>query len=264
MKKTVLIVIATATLLSLFSANLLRGTTQPKPDLVVSEMTATQIPSNTVPLRVRIDLVILNRGTAPTPSSPWITRLYYRLHSSDPWQTLHDFSRGALSAGSSAHFSQDFNFTSSGTYVFKAEVDAGKTIAESSEGNNIKTISKTFAAGTPDLVVTNLTATTIQLYPNGNWKVKVDWDVNNNGDGKAKPSFTTLLRVYKDSSVSGEDLQSYNRSNLESGHSLHFSKTITFSNVHSLRFKVVTDSNDTIHEKREDNNSAHTPTLTKS
>ena len=110
----------------------------------------------------------------------------------------------------------------------------------------------------------NPTAATVQVFTNGNWKVRVEWDIKNIGDGKAQGSFTTLLKVYKDSSLSGADLQSYSRSNLEAGHSLHFSKTTIFTNVHSLRFKVTTDSSAKIHEKREDNNSAQTPTLNKS
>jgi hypothetical protein len=264
MKKPSLIIIPAAVLFLLCSAYLLRGTTTPKPDLKVTELTATQIASDFIPLRVHIFMRIKNSGNIHTPSVSCITRLYYRMHSTDPWQTLHDFTSGSLPAGSSTHFAQDFDFTAGGAYTFKAEVDAGYAIAESSESNNTKTISKTFAAGTPDLVVANLTAATVQTYANGNWKVKVEWDVTNIGDGKAKPSFITVLKVYKDNSVSGADLQSSTRSNLEAGHSLHFSKTTTFANVNSLHFKVITDSTGAVHEKREDNNSAQTSTLTKS
>jgi subtilase family serine protease len=264
MKKAALVAIPAAAIWSLLSINLLQGTVTPKPDLIVNELTISRIASDYIPLRVHIDVSIKNRGNINTPSVPCLTRLYYRLHSTDPWQTLHDFTSGSLPAGSSTHFSQDFAFTTGGTYTFKAQVDAGQAIAESSESNNTKTVTKTFAAGTPDLSVENLTASTVQVFANGNWKVQVEWDVKNIGDGKAQGSFTTVLKVYKDSSVSGADLQSFSRSNLEAGHSLHFSKTTIFTNVHSLRFKVVADSPDKIHEKREDNNSAQTPILTKS
>jgi subtilase family serine protease len=264
MKKAALVAIPAAVIWSLLSINLLQGTVTPKPDLIVNELTISRIASDTIPLRVHIDVRIKNRGNIHTPSVTCLTRLYYRLHSTDPWQTLHDFSSGSLPAGSSTHFSQDFDFTTGGTYTFKAEVDAGQAIAESSESNNTKTATKTFAAGTPDLTVENLTAATVQVLANGNWKVQVEWDVKNIGDGKAQGSFTTVLKVYKDSSVSGADLKSFSRSNLEAGHSLHFSKTTIFTNVHSLSFKVVADSSDKIHEKREDNNSAQTPILTKS
>ena len=264
MKKKLLFAIPAAVACSLFFVDLLQGTVVPKPDLIVSELTVSRIDSSVIPLRMHIGVSIKNRGNIHTPSVTCITRLYYRLHSTDPWQTLHDFTTGSLPAGSTRPFSQDFDFTIGGTYHFKAVADAGQAIAESSESNNTKFLTKTFAAGTPDLTVENLTVATVQVYTNGNWKVLVEWDVNNIGDGKAQGSFTTLLKVYKNSSVSGADLQSYSRSNLEAGHSLHFSKTTTFTNVNSLRFKVTADSSAKIHEKREDNNSAQTPTLNKS
>ncbi|MGB9005708.1 MAG: CARDB domain-containing protein, partial [Candidatus Aminicenantales bacterium] len=124
MKKTMLIIIPAAIIWLLLSINLLQGTVTPKPDLIVSELTVSRIASDYVPLRVHIDVRIKNRGNIHTPSVTCLTRLYYRLHSTDPWQTLHDFTSGSLPAGSSTHFSQDFDFTTGGTYTFKAEVDA--------------------------------------------------------------------------------------------------------------------------------------------
>ncbi len=264
MKKAIVVAISAAVACSLLFVNLLQGTVVPKPDLIVSELTVSRIDSHTIPLRMHIGVSIKNRGNIHTPSATCITRLYYRLHSTDPWQTLHDFTTGSLPAGSTRPFSQDFDFTTGGTFRFKAEVDAGQAIAESSESNNTRFLTKTFAAGTPDLTVENLTAATVQVFASGNWKVLVEWDVKNIGDGKAQGSFTILLKVYKNGSLSGADLQSYSRSNLEAGHSLHFSKTTTFTNVQSLRFRVTADSSAKIHEKREDNNSAQSLTLNKS
>ena len=109
----------------------------------------------------------------------------------------------------------------------------------------------------------NLTASTVNVYSNGNWAVKSEWDVKNIGDAKASSSFVVLLRVYKDSSVAGADLQSYTRYSLDKGASIHFSRTTTFSNINAVHFKVIADSTGKLHEKSESNNSATSNTLSK-
>lgn len=243
-----------------FLTDFVSGGGSVKSDLKVTELTVTRSDTQQVPLRLKVSLRILNTG-APTGAINFITRLSYRMKSSDPWQTLHDFSMGAVSSGGGAHWEKTFDFTQGGSYTFKAEVDADKQVIESSENNNSKTVTKTFDAGTPDLIVKNLNASTVNVASSGAWRVKVEWDVENIGDGKAKGSFVTVLKVSENSGAWNE-MQRFTRSNLDKGKSFHFSTQKTFaSNVHSLRFQVVTDESHAIHEKGEGNNSAISNTL---
>jgi hypothetical protein len=258
-KKIVLIFLGAA--LGLLFSSVSWPTPPTKPDLKVTELTAEQKPNLTIPLRLEITVHIKNTGAA-TGAVHFVTRLSYRMHSSDPWQQLQDWSSGALGANGGAVYTKTFDFTEGGTYYFKAEVDANNEVAESAEGNNTKTLTKTFQAGTSDLIVKNLVATSLHTSASGSMSVKAEWDVENIGDGKASGSFVTVLYVSKNGG-SYSEVQRYTRSNLNSNGTLHFSKTSSYTNFNSLRFKVTTDETHTIEEKLEGNNTAFSNTITR-
>jgi subtilase family serine protease len=231
-----------------------------KPDLKVTELTAERISTMSVPLRIDIHLHIKNVGIG-SGATQFVTRLYYRMHSNESWQTLYDWSSGALAANGGATYTRTFDFTEGGTYYFKAEVDANNNVMESSESNNTKTLTKTFSAGTPDLTVANLVASELNRPTSGSMRIKIDWDVENIGDGKASGSFVTVLYVSKNTGSYAE-VQRYTRSNLEKNGSLHFSRTASYSNFNSLRFKVMTDETHKIQERQEGNNTVHSNSVT--
>ncbi len=237
------------------------ATTTAKPDVTNSSVLAEQVQTTLAPLRLKVTVVVKNQGQAY--AEHFNCRLSYRLSSSAPWQELDTWHRDGLYSGQTFSHVTQKDFTEGGTYYFKAEADCNQELTESSETNNIRYFSKSFSAGTPDLTVQNLTASSVNVYSNGNWAVKSEWDVKNIGDGKAASSFVVLLRVYKGSDTAGADLQSYTRYNLDKGASIHFSRTTTFSNINSVHFKVIADSTGKIYEKSESNNSATSNTLSK-
>jgi len=245
----------------LFLSAAISGTVPAKPNLKITEFKAERLQTLAVPLRVDIMIHIQNSGSG-TGAANFVTRLYYRMKSSDPWQQLFDWTSGAMASGGGAVYSRTFDFEEGGTYYFKAMVDADNTVDESAEGNNTKTLTKTFQAGTPDLTVQNLTASTVNTTASGAMSVKVVWDIENIGDGKAAGSFVTVLSVSKNGG-SYSEVQRYTSSNLEKNASKHFTKTASYTNFNSLRFKVVTDGTQTIHEKLEGNNTAYSETLSR-
>jgi len=232
-----------------------------KPDLKVTELTAARQSTQAVPLRIEITVRIHNSGSG-TGATHFVTRLFYRTKTSDPWQQLYDWTSGATASGGGAVYGRTFDFTDGGTYYFKAVVDVDNEVAESSEGNNTKTLTKTFQAGTPDLIVNNLTASTVNTTSSGAMNVKIEWDVENIGDGKATGSFVTVLYVSKNSG-SYSEVQRYTRSNLNKNTSTHFTKTTSYTNFNSLKFKVTTDETHKIQEKLEGNNTAFSNTITR-
>jgi len=245
----------------LFLSTAVRVEALTKPDLKVTELTAERQTTTSVPLQIKVALRILNVGTA-TGAVTFQTRLYYKTSSSAAWQTLYDWSSGALGPNGGAYYSRTFDFTEGGTYYFKAEVDADKNVAEYSEGNNTKTLTKTFAAGTPDLTPENLVAAITSTSSSGASYVKVEWDVKNIGDGKAAGSFVTVLYVSRNGGSYAE-VQRYTRSNLDKNLSFHFSRSASFTDFNSLRFKVITDATYLIHERMEGNNTLHSNAVTK-
>jgi subtilase family serine protease len=232
-----------------------------KPDLKVTELTAERVSTMSVPLRIEINLHIKNVG-AGTGATQFVTRLSYRRQTNAAWQVLYDWNSGAVAANGGAAYSRTFDFTEGGTYYFKAEVDANSNVAESSEGNNTKTLTESFQAGTPDLTISNLVASELSATASGSKRVKVDWDVQNIGDGKASGSFVTVLYLSKNTGPYNE-VQRYTRSNLEKNNSLHFSHTATYTDFNSLRFRVMTDEAHAIQERQEGNNTVHSNSITK-
>jgi hypothetical protein len=59
------------------------------------------------------------------------------------------------------------------------------------------------------------------------------------------------------------EVQRYIRSNLDKNTSTHFTKTASYTNFNSLRFKVTTDETRKIQEKLEGNNTAFSNTITR-
>jgi hypothetical protein len=251
--------IATLEFLFLLTAGWVEALT--KPDLKVTELTAEKLTTTTVPLRIKVALRILNAGTT-TGAVTFKTRLSYRRSSTAAWETLYDWSSGALGPNGGAYYSRTFDFTEGGIYYFKAEVDADKNVTEYSEGNNTKTLTETFAAGTPDLTPTNLAAAITSTTSSGTSYVKVEWDVKNIGDGKAAGSFVTVLYVSRNSGSYAE-VQRYTRYNLDKNLSLHFSRSAPYTDFNSLRFRVITDATYLIHERQEGNNTLHSNVVTK-
>ena len=230
-----------------------------KPDLKVTQLLAERVPTQAVPLRVDITIRILNSG-ASTGATRFITRLYHRTKSSDPWQPLFDWPSGAVAAGGGAVYNKHFDFTESGTYFFKATVDAENTVAEIGEGNNSMALTKSFQAGTPDLIVSNAVASTTQTAASGAMSIKAEWDVENIGDGKAVGSYATVLYVSKNSGGWNE-VQRYIRTNLDKSEKAHMFHTGFFTNFNSIRFKITVDETHKIQEKLEGNNSAFSNTI---
>ena len=228
-----------------------------KPDLRVTVLTVEQIHVTTVPLRVRVNLQFKNFGG--TTSGGFITRLSYRTKSTDPYTPLYDFHSNTNAANGGEAWSRSFDFQQGGTYYFKAEVDADKQIAETSEGNNTKVMMKSFMGGTPDITVKNVAAQFTNVTPSAA-HARVDWDVENVGDGKAVGTFVMVLKVSKNGTGFVE-LGRYSRAGLAQGQSAHFFRNVSFADVHSLRFMVVADATHTLHERNESNNQAYSETI---
>ena len=228
-----------------------------KADLRVVGLSVEQIHVSTVPLRVKVSLEIKNFGA--TTSGGFTTRLSYRTKSTAPYTPLHDFSSGVRQPNGGDRWDKTFDFQEDGTYTFKAEVDADKQIAETSEGNNTKTLVKSFAGGTPDLTVKNVAAQFKSVTPSAA-RARVDWDVENAGDGRVTGSFVTALKVSKNGSGFAE-LARYTKAGLAQGQTSHYFKEVSYSDTHSLRFMIVVDATNTVHENHEGNNTAYSETI---
>lgn len=234
------------------------ATITPKPDLTISSILAERVETTLVPLRVKVTAVAKNQGSAY--AQHFNCRLYYRLTSSAPWQELDTWHRDGLNLSQTFSHVTQRDFTAGGTYYFKAEADCDKELTESNETNNTRFYSKSFTAGTPDLVISNLAASITSVSPSGTWSVKVEWDVENTGDGKAVGSFVTVLK----SSVNGgtySEVQRYTLYSLDKGLKHHYTRTASFSGIQSLRFQVKADDMSTIHERNETNNISYSETL---
>jgi len=230
---------------------------QAKPDLRVTELLAEKVTTDNVPLRLRVTLSIKNFGAST--GGGFVTRLYLKTKSSDPFAPLQDFQSGVRSTNGGDRWQRTFDFQEGGTYYFKAEVDADKQIAETAESNNTKTLTKTFLGGTPDLSVVNLAARFVSV-TSSSAHARIEWDVENVGDGKAVGSFVTVLKVSKNGSSFAE-LQRFTRTTLDRGKNFHFYRDVTYSDVRSLRFMVVADATHVIHERGEGNNTAYSETI---
>jgi hypothetical protein len=160
----------------------------------VMELSVEQIHVTTVPLRVKVDLQIRNFGA--TTHGGFTTRLSYKTKSSAAYTTLYDFHSATRAPSGGDRWTRSFDFQQGGTYYFKAEVDADKQIAESAEGNNVKILVKNFASGTPDLTVKNVSAS-FRSVTSSAARARVEWDVENVGDGNASGSFVMVLKVSK-------------------------------------------------------------------
>lgn len=228
-----------------------------KPDLRVTELLVERVTSANVPLKLKVTLAVKNFG-ATTPGG-FTTRLYYKTRSSAPYGNLYDFHSGVRATNGGDRWEGTFDFQEGGTYYFKAEVDADKQITETAEDNNTRLLVKTFSAGMPDLVVANLNAQFTSV-TSSTARARIEWDVENIGDGKAAGSFVTVLKVSKNGSNFAE-LARFPRSNLDPGKSFHYIKEVTYSDVRSLRFMVEVDATHTIHERNESNNIAHSQVI---
>ena len=90
--------------------------------------------------------------------------------------------------------------------------------------------------------------------------MKVQWDLANIGNGKAKPSFITVLEVSKNSG-SWAEVQRYTKSNFNAGATQHYSREVTYADFNSLTFKITTDDTAKVHESKEGNNFETSETL---
>ena len=230
---------------------------QAKPDLRVVGLSVEQIQVSAVPLRVKVTLEIKNFGA--TTSGGFKTRLSYRTKSTAPYTTLYDFQSGVRQPNGGDRWDRTFDFQEGGTYYFKAEVDADKQIAETAEGNNTKTLAKSFVGGTPDLTIKNVTAQFKSVTASAA-RARVDWDVENAGDGKATGSFVVALKVSKNGSSFAE-LARFTKAGLGPGQTVHSFKEISYADARSLRFMIVVDATNTLHESHEGNNTAYSETI---
>jgi hypothetical protein len=230
---------------------------QAKPDLRVTELSVEQIHVTTVPLRVRVNLQTRNFGA--TTHGGFTTRLSYKTKSSAPYTTLYDFHSATRAPNGGDRWSRSFDFQEGGTYYFKAEADADKQIAESAEGNNIKILVKNFASGTPDLTIKNVSASFRNVTPSAA-RARVEWDVENVGDGNASGSFVIVLKVSKNG-TNFVELGRYTKMGLARGQAVHYSREMSYADVRSLRFMIVADANHVLHERNESNNTAYSQSI---
>ncbi len=234
------------------------ATNKPKPDLRCYELSAEKVETQAVPLRVRVHFAVKNFG--PGSSESYTARLSYRKNPSGPWTVYKDYPLPFSPPNNGAIWNPMIDLAEGGSYTFKCEVDVDQKIVETSESNNSRQVTKTFAAGTPDLVVANLEAQITRVASNGTVYTKVSWDVQNIGDGKAAGSFVTVLKVAKNNGPFAE-LGRYTRSNLQPGASFHFTVNHNFTGVNKLRFRVETDATHVLTERSNGNNSADSPPL---
>lgn len=230
----------------------------PKPDLRCAELSVEKVPTMEVPLRVRVHLWVKNFG--PGSSESYVAHLSHRKGSSGAWSLDHEYPLPFSPPNGGAVWNPTIDLPEGGTYTFKVEVDVTKKVTETNEGNNIRTVTKTFAAGTPDLTVTDLVARVTRKTVSGTVHVQVDWDVANIGDGKAAGSFVTVLKVAKNGSPFVE-LARFTRSNLQPKAKLHISKTQSFTEVTRLKFRVETDATHVLTERSNANNSVDSDLL---
>jgi hypothetical protein len=231
--------------------------TPPKPDLRCAILTVEKLPTQAVFLRVKVHLEVKNFGAGNSES--FVSRLSYK-KGSGAWTVHQEFPSPFTPPGGGAIWNPQIDLPESGTYTFKVEVDANHKVAESSEGNNTKTVSKVLAGGTPDLTPTNLDAVITRVTSNGAVYTKVEWDVENIGDGKAAGSFVTVIKVSKNNG-SFVELARFSRSNLQAGGTFHFVKTSSFTSVTRLKFRIETDATNAIGERSNSNNSADSVVL---
>jgi hypothetical protein len=229
-----------------------------KPDVSIYSIAAERVETMAVPLRINVTVVTKNGGRGY--AQHFNCRLSYRRSSSAPWQSLDTWHRDGLYTGQTFSHVTQRDFNEGGTYFFKADADCDAELAESSEGNNIHYYSKSFAAGIPDLAVSNLSAIIKSVNPSGAWSVKVEWDLENMGDGKAEGSFVTILKVSRNNGSYAE-VQRYTVSNFDKAQTKHYTKTSSYSGVTSLKFEVRADDLHTIHESNENNNIAYSEVL---
>jgi subtilase family serine protease len=248
-------VVSTGLLLAAVQA---RATTPPKPDLRCSELSVEKVQTMEVPLRVRVHLAVKNFG--PGNSESYVARLSYRKGASGAWTAVRDYPLPFSPPNGGAEWNPTVDLPEGGSYTFKVEVDVNGEIAESSEGNNVKTVTKTFSSGTPDLTVANLDARITHTTSSGTVTAKVSWDVTNTGDGKAAGSFVTVLKVAKNNAAFVE-LSRYSRSNLEAGASFHYTATPSFTSVTRLKFRIEADAGHVIAERSNANNTAESGVL---
>jgi subtilase family serine protease len=229
-----------------------------KPDVSIYSIAAERVETLAVPLRVNVTVVTKNGGRGY--AQHFNCRLSYRRSSSAPWQSLDMWHRDGLYPGQTFSHVTQRDFSEGGTYYFKAEADCDAELAESSEGNNIHYCSKSFSAGIPDLVVSNLSATIKSVNSSGTWSVKVEFDLENKGAGKAEGSFVTVLKVSRNNGSYAE-VQRYTTSNLNKDQKKHYTKTSSYSGATSLKFEVRADDTHMVHESDENNNIAYSETL---
>ena len=229
------------------------ATNPPRPDLRCAQLTAERVQTTEVPLRVRVFLKVLNFG--PGNSESFSARLSYRKGPSGPWVTVRDYALPFSPPNGGAEWHTLVDLSEGGSYTFKVEVDPEHRVTESNEGNNTKTVTKTFQGGTADLTVADVSAQITRTTSSGTVYTKVTWDVKNIGDGKATGSFVTVIRVSKNNGSFAE-LARYTRSNLQPGASTAFTDNHSFTGVTRLKFRIETDATGAIVERSNSNNSA--------
>lgn len=223
-----------------------------KADLMILNLNVERIETPSAPLRLSIKVTVKNSGES-IPSQNFLVRLYYKIGQNGVWQPFYDFSLSGIGENKTKEVSKNFDFNEIGNYYIKAEVDPENQISEASEGNNIKNFPKFFEAGIPDITISNLKASIIKVNPNGSKQIKVEWDIENIGEGTAKQSFITVLYLSKNNGPFSE-IQRYTKSSLKAGQKFHITKTITYDDFRSLRFKVVADETKKVFEKTSQNN----------
>jgi hypothetical protein len=84
--------------------------------------------------------------------------------------------------------------------------------------------------------------------------------VENIGDGEAQGSFVTVLKVSKDGSGFAE-LARFTRTSLDKGKLSLFFKDVKYASVRSVRFMIVADATNVIHERNQTNNTVYSETI---
>ena len=217
-----------------------------KPDLTPFEITWTPSSPGTSD-NITVTLQVKNQGDTDAVAK-FYTKLYVDDVEKGSWYT------DSLTAGESAHASEDIGTLSAGDHMVKVVIDPTGIIDESDESNNIYSKTLTVKGVKPDLTPFEITWTPSS--PSTSDNITVTLQVKNQGDTDAVAKFYTKL--YVDDVEKG----SWNHpTGLTAGKSAQASEDIGTLSAGDHKVKVVTDTTGIIDESDESNN-IYSKTLT--
>jgi len=210
-----------------------------KPDLIISSLTYT--PGNPYTTdNIIFTAVVKNVGNATAPESKMMLKVGGE--GSPPHYAIE-----SLSPGATRQWKRSVNLSSAGSYITTAQADVESDVAESNEGNNIKTLSFSVAEpGKPDLMVKSISITPTNPTTEDRIHIKVVY--KNIGDATAG-RFKTSFRVGGESSPSVATIHS-----MRPDHEISAHRTVELGVAQRYRITFIVDVDDEQDEKDETNN----------